>query len=772
MLTTLPLSALPAYAAGTGKAMQLVGTGNPSGGIEDQDHIYLGTKDDTHYTWTDAVPYWRVLDADEMNTGDAGMFLLSENLIGNNPGGSYGNIYFNQDLMKGNAWQKSDAQAWCGDFLTNVFSGQEQAAIAGTTKSDGAKTYTDTEYSCTFDYGASNNILSGDPVFFLSAEEADSSAYGFTNNASRTAKYESSNAPWWLRSPYSDDINRAGIVWFVGRIDHDSVVRAYAARPAFNLDLSSVLFTAAAEGGKSSGVADADSLKAVSAYSGKAWKLTIKDSARSGFKASYDSRSGDLITIKYGGASAGTGEYISAIIVNDSGVITYYGNLASAAAGDDITASVNLAGKYNDGDTLYVFHEQCNGDKKTDYASELQEIKIPELYTVKVTAGANMTQASGSGDLTQTVEDSTAIKDVVFEASAGYYFPDSYSTAAVNGISVTRNSETKVTVSGIPTADVEFALPDASEKSATTWTVSFDKNGGSGTMEDVTGVSGEYTLPKCIFTAPEDKAFDYWLVDGKEYAEGDPITVEADTTVTAQWKDVPPAHVHDLKLVEEKEATCTEDGNTAYYVCDGCGLWFEDATALVEITDESSVVIKALGHKWDSGVVTKEATYTTEGIRTFTCLNDKSHTKTELIPKKERQSSGDSDEDSSSPVVRGVWDQDASGWHYRENGALVKGAWRYLPYNGLSYWYYFDEAGVMKTGWLLWNGNWYYLWPVSDGWMGRMVTGWQQIEGKWYYFETAPGKDQGRMYRSERTPDGYYVGPDVTWDGNPADKSA
>ena len=144
------------------------------------------------------MPYWRVLDADEMNTGDAGMFLLSENLIGNNPGGSYGNIYFNQDLMKGNAWQKSDAQAWCGDFLTNVFSGQEQAAIAGTTKSDGAKTYTDTEYSCTFDYGASNNILSGDPVFFLSAEEADSSAYGFTNNASRTAKYESSNAPWWL----------------------------------------------------------------------------------------------------------------------------------------------------------------------------------------------------------------------------------------------------------------------------------------------------------------------------------------------------------------------------------------------------------------------------------------------------------------------------------------------------------------------------------------------------------------------------------------------
>ena len=117
----------------------------------------------------------------------------------------------------------------------------------------------------------------------------------------------------------------------------------------------------------------------------------------------------------------------------------------------------------------------------------------------------------------------------------------------------------------------------------------------------------------------------------------------------------------------------------------------------------------------------------------------------------------------------GSWSLDASGWHYTENGAQVKAAWRFLPYNGLNYWYWFGDDGIMKTGWLDRSGALFYLYPVSDGWMGRMLTGWQQINGKWYYFETVAGKNQGHMYRSERTPDGYYVGADGVGDGKPAE---
>ena len=73
----------------------------------------------------------------------------------------------------------------------------------------------------------------------------------------------------------------------------------------------------------------------------------------------------------------------------------------------------------------------------------------------------------------------------------------------------------------------------------TTYTVSFDANGGTGSMADVTGVSGEYTLPANGFTAPADKQFKCWSVGGSEKAVGDKITVTANTTVTAVWEDIP-----------------------------------------------------------------------------------------------------------------------------------------------------------------------------------------------------------------------------------------
>ena len=303
---------------------------------------------------------------------------------------------------------------------------------------------------------------------------------------------------------------------------------------------------------------------------------------------------------------------------------------------------------------------------------------------------------------------------------------------------------------------------------AGTWTVSFRANGGSGSMKAVTEVSGDYKLPACLFTAPDGRMFDCWQVDGKEYAAGDTFTVTGDITVTAKWKKTDPGHVHDLSLVEAEEATCTEEGNEAYYICSGCDLWFEDATALAEIKDKSSVILKALGHKWDKGTVTKEPTETEEGIRTYTCLNDSSHKKTEEIPKKEKKPSGDSGRDRTSFAVTGRWMEDAAGWHYLESNRMVTGAWRYLGYNGRTCWYFFDEGGTMMTGWLDWKGERYYLYPVSDGWKGRMLTGWQLIDGKWYYFEPARGSSQGRMYRGERTPDGFYVGPDGVWDGRPA----
>ena len=72
-------------------------------------------------------------------------------------------------------------------------------------------------------------------------------------------------------------------------------------------------------------------------------------------------------------------------------------------------------------------------------------------------------------------------------------------------------------------------------------------------------------------------------------------------------------HTHHMTPVAANPATCTADGNTAYYVCSGCSKWFEDATGSVEITDHSSVVIGHLGHDFAPATCTTPKTCKRDG---------------------------------------------------------------------------------------------------------------------------------------------------------------
>ncbi|MBO4428799.1 MAG: hypothetical protein J5832_02490, partial [Clostridia bacterium] len=63
-----------------------------------------------------------------------------------------------------------------------------------------------------------------------------------------------------------------------------------------------------------------------------------------------------------------------------------------------------------------------------------------------------------------------------------------------------------------------------------------------------------------------------------------------------ETRSIPPlGHTHDMTYHEAVAPTKTEDGSKAYYVCESCGKWFEDADGAIEITDHDSVVIPALG---------------------------------------------------------------------------------------------------------------------------------------------------------------------------------
>ena len=70
-------------------------------------------------------------------------------------------------------------------------------------------------------------------------------------------------------------------------------------------------------------------------------------------------------------------------------------------------------------------------------------------------------------------------------------------------------------------------------------TISFDPNGGTGTMQPMTVKSGEnFTLPECTFTPPEGKEFAGWLAaNGTVYPAGDIAFSTTDSVLKATWKD-------------------------------------------------------------------------------------------------------------------------------------------------------------------------------------------------------------------------------------------
>ena len=181
---------------------------------------------------------------------------------------------------------------------------------------------------------------------------------------------------WWLRSPGSKTFYVA-IVSSDGSVQYSGIsIRKQnnhlTVRPAFNLNLNSVLFTSAAVGGKPDG-----GLTEVPEYSGNEWKLTLLDSSRN-FAVTEKAVSADpndTITLNYSGATTGANEYISAIIADNNGA-QYYGRVAQPTA-ESGTVEIKIPSDIAPGNyTLKVFSEQYNGDYKTDYASNFTDIAL------------------------------------------------------------------------------------------------------------------------------------------------------------------------------------------------------------------------------------------------------------------------------------------------------------------------------------------------------------------------------------------------------------
>ena len=562
-----------AFAAGTdtGKAIQLVDSGTAANiGGGQADNIYFGTyqqsSDGSGGYNTDPIK-WRVLE-----NADGQLFLLSDQNL---------DVFQYHTEYESVTWETSTMRSWLngysaehntgGDsgtdytsdnFIGTAFSEKEQGAIADTTVvNDNNPTY-----------GTEGGNTTTDKIFLLSIAEAQNSSY-FADDNSRIATntayakeqgahtYSSTGAgDWWLRSPGYGDIDAAlvdgdgclyRLGFSVGNID-------VCVRPAFNLNLNSVLFTSAAEGGKSASSMDSG-LTAVNDYTGNEWKLTLLDEAHKDFNISNATitGSGDTITFSYSDAQTGTNEYIS-VVIEDSGAITHYGRilqLDGTTNGESGTASLTLpAGVTLSGTTkLYVFNEQYNGDKMTDYASQLKEISSSTDDTTDPTLSS----------VSATRDSETAAKVKFTSSEAGtYYYAVVESGATAPNIDMDKEGtdcvagENTISISDLTDTaakDIYIVAKDAAGNVSQslkieipaytvvpkTYTLTVDLNGGSGSTIGGTYPAGE--VVNINAGSRSNYRFDGWTsskggsFDDASSASTTFTMTAADTTITAAW---------------------------------------------------------------------------------------------------------------------------------------------------------------------------------------------------------------------------------------------
>ena len=108
-----------------------------------------------------------------------------------------------------------------------------------------------------------------------------------------------------------------------------------------------------------------------------------------------------------------------------------------------------------------------------------------------------------------------------------------------NVVIVGNGDKTEVTQLADPEGNL-FPLDLVDEPTPQKYTVTFDANGGSGSMDAAKVEQGQkLTLPANGFTAPDGKRFKAWNVNGTEYQPEAQVDITADTTVKAVWEDIP-----------------------------------------------------------------------------------------------------------------------------------------------------------------------------------------------------------------------------------------
>lgn len=336
---------------------------------------------------------------------------------------------YDGQTVNANHYGASDIKKKVKEFETSYFSNKEQALMNDTTIYTN-NTKNGSTYSTTDKLYLAYGDLYDDQYITVGTNSKDN-----LNDGLRVDKdYLGNSGRFWLRAPNMSVSYSALVAGPGAGVQISYVVDDRALEPAFELNLSSVIFASAAPAASSTG------------------DLTLQDTDGDG-----------AFTLRYSGKDLG-----SALVSYDKSRVTLTGvpngtylvvqNSAGAKA-EQITNETEISASDMELDSFAnckVWLETTETTNRMTYATLAEE----KGTAVNITASTGLNITSNNG--AQEVAPNTAIADITVEVADGYYLPDGYKDTiqGLNGLTVTE-TDNGFTISGTPTSDVNVTLPAA-----------------------------------------------------------------------------------------------------------------------------------------------------------------------------------------------------------------------------------------------------------------------------------------------------------------------
>lgn len=342
-------------------------------------YVYFGTYGYNDDDTLKSVKY-RVLDNNTTVFGGTTMLLDCDSVLETYKFDDDGRP--NDGYSKANDWAGSDIKSRLNGFWGNsLFYTAEYSAIAESTKNetDGTDGRGGNELEFT--------SLSGDKIFLLDAKEATNTSYGYFNTYSKaeSRKKKGCNSFWWMRSARANNNDtQAGCVGNDGSIGDRSVNESkdqVGISPAFNINLSSVLFSSVISG--------------TAGETGAEYKLTLIDDSTTMAANGNITRKGDTITVPYTITKGEGGAVTKAsVLILDKQYTPGNTNNANILAYDTLdtndvnfqttsTGTFKLPAELSEKECgkdyyAYIIAECDKSDKLTNYASAPVSISVPD----------------------------------------------------------------------------------------------------------------------------------------------------------------------------------------------------------------------------------------------------------------------------------------------------------------------------------------------------------------------------------------------------------